>query len=121
MESLEEFVGLLDHVTDVVAIVDDDGQICTVNDAAERLFGYDRADLVGTPMFEHVHPDDRAVVESAFGRVVDADESATESVTHRYRDSEGRWLWLESHLSNSGDDTVDGYVVSARDVSREIA
>lgn len=121
MGSFEEFVGLLDHVSDVVAVVDADGQVRTVNDATERLLGYDATALVGTSAFEHVHPDDETAVESAFGRVVGADEPTTESVTHRYRDSEGRWLWLESQISNPGGDVVDGYVVTSRDVSRELA
>lgn len=121
MAPLEEFVGLLDNVSEVVAVVDDDGRVRAVNDAAVRLLGYDSADLVGASAFEHVHSDDTTAVESAFARVTGADEPTTESVTYRYRDSDGHWLWLESEFAHPGDGTVDGYVLRSRDVSRELA
>jgi PAS domain S-box-containing protein len=61
------FVGLLEAAPDAMVCVDSDGQIALVNAQAERLFGYDRDELVGQPVemlvpdtVRPVHPGHRA-------------------------------------------------------------
>ncbi len=51
---------LLDHVTELVALLDDDGRIRYANPAMERRLGYALPDLVGRPFPELIHPDDLA-------------------------------------------------------------
>jgi len=41
------------------AAVDPQGRLSSVNEATCRLFGRTREELVGTPIAEHIHPDDR--------------------------------------------------------------
>ncbi len=56
------FRALLDVMPDAV-VVHSKGTIVYVNATTVRLAGYDRADeLIGTPVIEIVHPDDRAMV-----------------------------------------------------------
>jgi hypothetical protein len=59
--------GLLEAAPDAIVGVDPDGRIVLVNAQAERLFGYDRAQLLGQPVeilvpeaVRAVHPDHRA-------------------------------------------------------------
>jgi two-component system sensor kinase FixL len=46
----EEFQALLDAAVDGIVVIDADGRITTINAAAERLFGYRAADLLGKPV-----------------------------------------------------------------------
>jgi protein-histidine pros-kinase len=46
MELGESFRTVLEAVPDAMLVVDEDGRIVLVNDEAERIFGYDRADIV---------------------------------------------------------------------------
>lgn len=46
----ESFRLLLESAPDAMTLVDDQGDIVLVNQAAERLFGYGRADMLGQPL-----------------------------------------------------------------------
>jgi PAS domain-containing protein len=60
------FSGFLDAAPDAMVIVGRDGRIQLLNGQAERLFGYDRAELLGQPVeilvparYRQRHPDVR--------------------------------------------------------------
>ena len=62
-----QFEGLVDSAPDAMVCVDDSGKITLVNSQAERMFGYDRGQLVGQPVevlvplpVRLVHPGHRA-------------------------------------------------------------
>jgi len=112
--------GLLDYARDKVAVVDDEGVFTYVNDAVERLLGYDPATLLGTNAFEYMHPEDRPAVRDVFERTVESEDTAQVTVEYRFRDADGEYVWLESRMSNVTDDDIDGYVVSSRDVTDRV-
>ena len=49
----------IDLLLDAVCAVDADGRFVFVSAACERVFGYTADELIGRPMIELVHPDDR--------------------------------------------------------------
>lgn len=113
--------GLLEYTRDKVAVVDDEGTFTYVNDAVERLLGYDPATLVGTNAFAYVHPEDRPSVRRAFERTVDSEDVEELTVEYRFRRADDSYVWFESRMSNLTDEGVDGYVVSSRDVTDRVA
>ncbi|WP_114239554.1 diguanylate cyclase [Dyella sp. C9] len=50
---------ILDLLWDAICVVDAEGRYVFVSAAYERIFGYAPADVIGRPMIELVHPDDR--------------------------------------------------------------
>ncbi|MFW5917798.1 MAG: PAS domain-containing sensor histidine kinase [Halorubrum sp.] len=111
---------LLDQAQDKIALLDEEGRFTYVNVAAERILGFEPADLLGDVVFEYVHPRERDAVEDAFYRTVDSDEFTDVTVEYRHRAADGSWVWLESRMSNRTDETLDGYVVSSRDVTDRV-
>lgn len=50
---------ILDLMPDAVCVVDAEGCLLFVNASFERIFGYAPGEVLGRPIFELVHPDDR--------------------------------------------------------------
>jgi PAS domain S-box-containing protein len=46
-ESERNFRGLIDAAPDAIVVIDSDGRVATMNDEAERMFGYARDQLIG--------------------------------------------------------------------------
>ena len=49
---------------DVVCIVDTDGRFVYLSAASDHIFGYSAAEMLGKPMLELIHPDDRERTEA---------------------------------------------------------
>ena len=111
---------LLDQAQDKIALLAEDGTFTYVNDAAERILGFEPDELVGENAFEFVHPDDADEVRETFGRTIRRESFAEETAAYRFRTSDGGWVWLESRMSNLTDDPLDGYVISSRDVTDRV-
>jgi PAS domain S-box-containing protein len=111
---------LLDHTQDKVVVLDDDGTVTYANGAVERILGYEPAELVGDSAFDYVHPEDVDEVREQFSETVGSDEYTSDSLEYRFRAADDSWVWLESRMSNVTDPSLDGYVVSSRDVTDRV-
>lgn len=108
---------LLEHSTDRISIVDDEGRYTFVSPATERLFGYDPENLEGDVGLEYVHPDDRDRVDAAFQRTVE-NPGEVSTIEYRYRHRDGSWRWVEARTIYRGDDPViDGIIINSRDIT----
>ncbi|SEO64145.1 PAS domain S-box-containing protein [Halorientalis persicus] len=106
---------LTEQSTDIVTVTDAEGRISYQSPSAERVLGYDAADLVGTPLVELVHPDDRMAVQERFPDWGSSEEAAVE---YRIEAADGTWRWIESRGRNLLDDpTVGGIVVNSREIT----
>jgi PAS domain S-box-containing protein len=117
MASPEWWESLLRFTQDKIAVLDEEGTFTYVNEAAERILGYDSEALVGTNAFEYIHPEDRARVAAGFERLVEADDPIDGTEQYRFATADGSWIPLESRMSNCSGTAIDGYVVSSRDIS----
>ncbi|MFW5939795.1 MAG: PAS domain-containing sensor histidine kinase [Halolamina sp.] len=120
MRQSESLGRLLDHAQDKVALLDEEGTFTYVNEASERILGFEPADLVGENAFEFIHPEDLQEAREAFSSAVNSDSFTEVTVEYRHRTSDDGWAWLESRMSNLTDDKLDGYVVSSRDVTDRV-
>jgi len=59
-ESYKALSQYIDLLLDAICVVDKDGRFEFVSAGAERIFGYTPQEMLGRPMIELVHPDDRA-------------------------------------------------------------
>jgi diguanylate cyclase (GGDEF)-like protein/PAS domain S-box-containing protein len=111
---------LLAQVTDAVTIVDPDGRVRDVLPGGiTQTLGYEPDDLIGTDIFDLVHPKDRELAIEAYLRAIGPDEQ--DAVVLRIRHKDGVWRQLEVSANNLlDDDAVNGIVVTARDVTERV-
>lgn len=104
------------HSTDLLTLLDEQGVIHYESPAIERLYGYEQDELVGKPVADYFHPDDRQRVMEAFGAVIEGEAHHTESVEYRHLMADDSYRWVESVASSNP--TPEGlYVVNSRDIS----
>ena len=89
-----------------------DGYFKQLNPAWERVLGYSRAELMGRPYIELVHPDDVEATLSEAGRLTEGVQSVL--FENRYRCKDGSYKWLEWRGSPASDGLI--YAI-ARDIS----
>jgi len=116
-QSEERFRALVEHTTDLIAVVDAQGLIRYASPSYERVLGYAPARLEGTPALDMAHPDDRARVLAAMRQRAGAPGS-TGGMAFRVRHADGSWRILDVTTTNRlHDPAVHGIITTARDVT----
>ena len=120
-QSAARFQSLVQHSSDVMTIVDDQGIIIYQSPAITPIFGYGVQDLVSTTMERWLHPDDRQQ-GLTFLDQIRAGSRTNRSIQWRLVQSDGTWLQAESTVSRLSDDTgLHGLVLNTRDISERKA
>ncbi|XKH36391.1 response regulator [Azospirillum doebereinerae] len=101
-ESEARYRLLARSVSDVIGRVGVDGVRRFCSEAVRDSLGCDPAELVGRPLTERMHPDDRAAVTDGLGRMTPT--SPTMKSTYRLRHADGHWVWIESAVRLVADD-----------------
>ncbi|WP_377810388.1 response regulator [Azospirillum sp. A29] len=108
-------------VTDIIGRIGLDGVRRFCSEATRDSLGCPPADLVGRPLVERVHPDDRDALSAGLARLTP--DRPTLKTTYRLRHADGRWVWIEAAVRLVTDDwgAPQDYVSVERDVtSRKI-
>ncbi|MGZ4726937.1 MAG: diguanylate cyclase [Acidimicrobiales bacterium] len=115
-------IRLLDRVPELVMVFDDQARIRWMNQTARDLMGYRLEDIIGTSVFDFVHPDDLGYMLSSWEKRVDHPDEPGLIVQGRALNHDGSWRAYEIiGLSLLDDDAVGGMVITARDLSRQSA
>ncbi|MFC6988802.1 sensor histidine kinase [Haloplanus sp. GCM10025708] len=108
------------HSANLLTVLGADGSVRYESPSIERIFGYDQATLIGEPVADYVHPDDRSRVLEAFERVVSSEGETVETVEYRHKRADETYCWVESVASSNTTET-GAYVVNTRDISAQKA
>ncbi|MFC5526020.1 diguanylate cyclase domain-containing protein [Rhodanobacter ginsengisoli] len=113
---------MLDLIPDAICVVDAEGCFLLVNASFERIFGYTPEEVLGRPIFELVHPDDRAATVQQAEQVMTG--ALQRHFRNRYVHKNGHSLdiqwsahWLPDHGVRIG---VGREVTELRRVEREL-
>jgi PAS domain S-box-containing protein len=104
-----------DLAQDFLAIAEFDGKVRDINPAILAATGMTREQVLATPFFELLHPDDRRIVEAALARLKAGTPVVEAELRHRHRD--GSWHWS---VWRSTADAEEGVIYTVgRDVEEQ--
>lgn len=107
---------IIEHVPEVIALLDADGKILYVNPQTEKVLGYRQDEVDRRDIFELVHPADLQRARQEYSVTVRQEGEQVPSFL-RIRDNRGEWIPFEIIANNRlRDPEVRGVVFSARDL-----
>jgi diguanylate cyclase (GGDEF)-like protein/PAS domain S-box-containing protein len=111
------FRSLVQHSSDVIAIVEAGGIVRYVTPSVTRVLGYTTEQIEGRPLTALLHPDDVGRGEAMFAEAV-LRPGVTAPTEWRVRHRDGRWMYVEAVGTNLvHEPTVRGVVVNTRDIT----
>lgn len=93
-----------------------------VNERLLEVMGYQRDAVIGSNIFDYVHPDDHEYMASTWGKRAANPGETGILIEARGRNADGTWRAVEIlGLSLLDDGVIDGMVMTLRDLGRKVA
>ena len=112
-DSEERYRLMAENSTDLIARTTPEGIFLYASDAIRSLLGYEPQEVIGTPIRNLIHPDDRATLRSIIPN------STGQTFSYRARHKDGSVMWFESTTRGILD--ADGKVSEVISVTRDIS
>ncbi len=111
---------MLEHTSDIIAVLDPEGRVRYSNAAAGRLTGLTGGETTGRFALDFVHPDDADALADGFAEVL-VEPGRTVRADVRMRFIDGEWHFVEATAENLLHvPAVDGIVVTLHDVTDRV-
>jgi two-component system, cell cycle sensor histidine kinase and response regulator CckA len=115
--STEQLSSLLGSTRELLALLTSDGSVIYASEGFGRVLGYFNSELVGTPIVNLLHPDQRTGAQECIDKLADT-PGGWVSNNYRIQRKDGTWRWFEvssqNHLRYPG---VEAIVVSFLDIT----
>jgi two-component system, cell cycle sensor histidine kinase and response regulator CckA len=121
-ENEERFRMLIEHSSDVVSVLAEDGTILYESPAVKRVLGVSNVkQRIEHNWFDYIHPGDRRQMSAHF-RVFVGNPGAAQQFTFRIQHTDGSWRVLESVGFNALNDAkINGIILNSRDITDRVA
>ena len=118
--SEQRFKALVQNGTDLIVIVDDQGNFSYISSNSSFILGYDPEEALGRSVFDFIHPDDMGSVSEELTRVL-TNGASGQSLQHRFLHKDGQWVWMESKGTNHlHDSAIRGLLVNSRNIDDRV-
>ncbi len=112
----QRFRALVQSSSDLVAILTKDAIYSYVSPTVSHILGYDASFYIGKNKFSFIHPEDKNYLLDVFEKI--EQNYKLELKPYRFCDSNGKWHWLETVMTNLLDDpAVNGIVINSKDIT----
>jgi PAS domain S-box-containing protein len=117
-DSEQSYRLLADNVTDVIALASADNKRLYVSPSIERILKFSPGELLVTPNYRYMHPDDTEAVQAFIDSVTA--ETGPKTMDYRVFTKDGSFVWAETTFTRLNDGS--GRLLSvSRDVTRRKA
>ena len=109
---------LVDHLREVVFLIDREGNWSFLNPAWESVTGYTLAKSLGKPFLASIHPDDKAPYLNRLTYALDTGEDSLRGEFRcMTRDGDSRWVEFHNRITLDDQGTVVGVSGTLNDIS----
>lgn len=114
--SEKKFKALVQEGSDMMAILDMDGNYTFASENYKSVLGLSPAELLEKNAFHFINPEDWDRVKKQFSNL--DKEKQVRISPFRFRNSEGKWRWIETTATNLlNEPAIEGIVANSRDVT----
>jgi PAS domain S-box-containing protein len=100
-ESEHNYRLLAENVTDVISLASLDHRRLYVSPSIERVLGFAPGEMMVTPNYQHMHPDDADMLQAFIASVTE--ETGPKTIDYRVFCKDGSVLWAETTFSRLND------------------
>ncbi len=119
-KSEDKFKTLVQYSTDMITVLDTEGNILFESPSVKNILGYNPIELVGKNAFDFIHKEDRERVIKSF-KVSFITPGKPITIDYRFRKADGTYVFLESSGTNyTHISYVNGIVINSRDITKKI-
>lgn len=119
LESEHRFKALVQEGSDLIGILDEEGNYKYVSPTSTAILGIPPDDFIGKNAFDFIHPEDKERTFGFLTQIFDNDNVQVEPF--RFQNSQGEWRWIETVLTNMLQNTaIKGIVANSRDITDKI-
>ena len=116
--SEKRFKSLVQNGSDLLGIVDVEGNYIYVSPSSQKILGYDPEFLTGKSSYSLIHEEDLQKTRECFLAILE--KKSIKVPPFRLKNSVGEWRWIERTMSNMLDDpAISGIVVNSRDITEK--
>ncbi len=116
-ENEEKQRSMIENISDVIGIVDQNGINIYTSPNIERLFGWNPQELIGSYTFDNIHSDDLEYTQSIFKELLTR-PYASANLTLRYLCKDYSYRWIELTVTNQIDNTsINGILLNFHDIT----
>ena len=117
--SEQRFKALVQDGSDLIAILDADGNYKYVSPTSKSILNIDADFFIGKNAFDFIHRDDKESVKSQFDLL--SVKKRVEVSAFRFLDGKNKFRWVETIITDMSDDPViAGIIANSRDVTQRI-
>jgi diguanylate cyclase (GGDEF)-like protein/PAS domain S-box-containing protein len=112
---------LTENSMDMISHLDADGTVLYVTSSIRRILGFDPSEIIGTNVFDHIHPDDTDTISERIASQLDT-QCDSMRLEFRKRHRNGHYVWMASTfnvLVDARTNSLASIVSVCRDASFE--
>ena len=114
------YQALIENISDVITILTENKTILYSGASTKKVVNYEPDELIGGIYSRYIHADDAAAFDETFNSSLLSD-SAPASLSYRFLSKDGRYLHLESVITNmTQNGSVNGVIINSRDITSRI-
>ncbi len=113
---------ILENANEIIYTVDHNRNVLLVSPAWGKILGHDPGRIVGRPITEFIHPEDREGFIGFLEDVGGSGRGGIRNVQHRFRDSNGEWRWQSTTVGAARDDAgaFPYFVCISQDITESV-